>query len=168
MKPLTLTLPVLALSLYLPAAVQAADVMVPAAMQRCSGPDECVMVSNVCGSSCPVLPINKAHEATVQGLYQTRCGATPEDSGACTSGQKLEAACVSGHCTIAYTPPPSAPAGDPMYKPGAYPVPESPVEYQGANDYSEVNDTDGNFSAYDLPKDLVRQNALGQYKIEDQ
>lgn len=144
----------------LPFAAARADIMVPAAMQRCSADDQCVLTASACETSCATLPVNKGQMAAIANIYSKRCGKAPDANGTCTSTQVLEPACINGRCTIGYLP---HSAGD--YKPGAYPVPEAPVAYEGTNDYSSVNDTDGNFSAYSLPPELVRQNMMGQYSF---
>ncbi|MBN8521166.1 MAG: hypothetical protein J0L77_04615 [Alphaproteobacteria bacterium] len=137
------------------------DVRVPAAMQRCAATEDCVMVPHTCASSCGTLPVNKAQLPAIENIYLKQCGKTAESNGTCVASQSFSPACINGRCTIGYLP--TATAED--YKPGAFPVPEAPVPFQGDNDYSSVNDTDGNFSAYDITGATVRQNMLGQYNF---
>lgn len=144
----------------------AADLMVPAAMQRCTSDAECTMVSNSCNNVCADLPVNSANLSTIETLRAQRCtNPATEATQECTTHPPLEAACINNRCTISYAYQTHGDAQD--YKPGAYPVPESPVPSQTTQDYSGVNDRDGNFNAYDLPEDVVRQNALGQYKMQN-
>ena len=156
-------LAVAALSVLSALPARADDVRVPAAMQRCMATEDCTMVSSSCTSSCATLPVNKAQVAAIQAIYAKQCGKAADANGACASDQALTPACINNRCTIGYLP---YSAGD--YKPGAFPVPESPVPMQGGDDYNSVNDRDGNFSAYSLPSEIVKQNMIGQYNFPAQ
>lgn len=140
------------------------DVRIPAAMQRCASNEECIMVPGSCGSSCATLPVNKSQLSAAQAIYAKQCGKAADANGTCASAQTLEPACVSNHCTIA-----SLPVGAGDYKPGAYPIPEAPTPMpSGSENFDNVNDRDGHFSAYDLPPELVKQNMMGQYNFPAQ
>jgi hypothetical protein len=141
-----------------------ADLMVPAAMQRCTADTDCTMISNSCDNSCADMPVNKANLPAIDNLRTQRCGAPTEKANeACTTNPPLESSCINNRCTIGYAYKANGDAKD--YQSGAYPVPETAVPSQATGDYNSVNDKDGSFSAYDLPTDVVRQNALGQYNF---
>lgn len=142
-----------------------ADIMVPAAMQRCTSDADCTMVSNSCANSCADLPVNKANLSAIDALRSQRCGAAAPANEECTTHPPLESSCINNRCTIGYAYKANGDAQD--YQSGAYPVPESPIP-QTTDDYNTVNDRDGGFSAYDMPSDVVRQNALGQYNFPAQ
>lgn len=163
MKKLGLLIFSLALAPAFPA--MATDIMIPATMQRCAADADCTMVSNSCEDSCADLPVNKANVSSIDSLRTQRCGAAkPAEGVACNTNPPLESSCINNRCTIGYAYKNHGDAQD--YQSGAYPVPEKAVPApQGTADYSGVDDRDGSFSAYDLPNDIVRQNALGQYNF---
>ena len=154
-------------ALPLAPAMAAGEVTVPATMQACSSNADCTMVSNTCGTNCASLPVNKSSIASFDTLKAQRCGAQangPENQ-VCHTNPPMGASCVNNRCTVDYA---FKYHSDPQdYKPGAYPVPEKAASPQPtAQNYNGVNDTDGNFSAYNMPADQVRQNVLGQYNFK--
>ncbi|MCB1530572.1 MAG: hypothetical protein H6853_05765 [Rhodospirillales bacterium] len=130
---------------------QAQDLLVPAAMQRCTADADCTLFPASCGDPCTRTPVNKNNMDLLERLKSNRCG---EKSAQCQNPEDFETACLGGRCTAV-----------PAYKPGAYPAAESPVPYQSDNDYTDVNDRDGNFSAYNMPADVIHQNVMGQYNF---
>lgn len=148
-------------------AVASTDIMVPAAMQRCMSNEECTMVSNACASTCATLPVNKGNIAAIDALKSQRCGSvTPPENQVCNTNPPMESTCINNRCTVGYAFKHHADPQD--YKPGAYPVPEKAASpAPESQSYNSVNDRDGNFSAYNMPQETVRQNIMGQYKLQN-
>lgn len=139
----------------------AADVMVASTMQRCTTNEECKLVTNSCADNCGFVPVNTANLPAVEALYQTRCGKAMSANPQCNMNPPISAACINSRCTIDYAYANNAGAKD--YQSGAYPVPEAAVPSKvPAADYSNVNDRDGHFTAYNLPQGEVRQETVGQ------
>lgn len=159
MKKILLT--ILALSpLALAAPAFAADLMVASTMQRCTTNEECQLVTNSCADNCAYVPVNKSNMTALSGLYQSRCGKPMEANPQCNMNPPLKAACINSRCTIDY--PYANNAGAQDYKAGAYAAPEQAVPSKVPGDYSKVNDRNGQFSAYNLPQEDVKQNTVGQ------
>lgn len=138
----------------------AADVMVASSMQRCTTNEECKLVTNSCADNCGFVPVNTSNLPAIETLYQTRCGKPMSANPQCNMNPPISAACINSRCTIDYAYANNAGAKD--YQSGAYPVPEAAVPSQVPGDYSKVNDRTGNFTAYDLPQDAVKQETVGQ------
>lgn len=159
---------IIALSI-LPAgtALASTDILVPATLQSCTSNEQCTMVSNTCTSTCATLPVNKDNLAAVDTLKSQRCGSlTPPENQVCHTNPPMGASCINNRCTVDYA---FKHHSDPQdYKPGAYPVPERPAApAPQTQSFNSVNDTDGNFSAYNMPTETVRQNVLGQYNAQN-
>ncbi len=139
----------------------AADVMVASTMQRCTTNEECKLVTNSCADNCGFVPVNTSNLPAIEALYQTRCGKPMSANPQCNMNPPIAAACINARCTIDYAYANNAGAKD--YQSGAYPVPEAAVPSKvPAADYSNVNDRDGHFTAYNLPQNEVRQETVGQ------
>lgn len=143
-------------------AAAAADVMVTSSMQRCTSDSQCVLVSLDCDDSCDRAPVNESSLPTLDRSFFQRCGRPIMPHNECSVQKDLEAACVNGRCTIGTAYKQAGSAAD--YKSGAYPLPESAVPYEGPSDYDTVDDRSGTFTAYDLPKEVVKQNVMGEYE----
>ncbi len=152
-------LSVLAVGVPLSPVQAASDLMVAAAMQRCSTNEECALVTQSCNDNCGFVPINKANMPALEGQYQQRCGKAMNANPVCNVNPPLKAACINARCTIDYGSTNNASAGD--YTPGAYPITEQPVPSQVQGDYSHVDDRRDGFTAYSLPQNAVRQNTVG-------
>jgi len=129
------------------------DIRVSAIMQRCNAPSECVLVTAECANPCANVPVNETYIPVLGRAYQNRCGAVLNQNMAqCTNNGDIEATCVHGRCTIekAVAQHASAPY-----------VSSADNMSTSMQDYSTIDDTDGNFTAYDLPQDVVRENAVG-------
>lgn len=154
-----ITLPLLALlcaGSSLPAL--ASELMVAAAMQRCTTNEECTLVTNSCQDNCGFVPVNRANMTQLQAQYQSRCGKPMEANPVCNMNPPISAACINARCTIDYAYQNNADAKD--YQSGAYAVPEAPAQNKVQGDYSTVNDRHG-FTAYDLPQTDIRENTVG-------
>ncbi|HEU4838728.1 MAG TPA: hypothetical protein VFS88_04870 [Micavibrio sp.] len=139
----------------------AADIMVASTMQRCTTNEECALVTNSCQDNCGYVPVNRANLPALETLYQSRCNKAMSANPTCNMNPPISAACINARCTIDYAYANNAGAKD--YQSGAYPVPEAPVPSKvPAGAYSNVNDRDGHFTAYDLPQNKVRQDTVGQ------
>jgi hypothetical protein len=139
----------------------AADIMVASTMQRCTTNEECALVTNSCQDNCAYVPINRANLPALETLYQSRCNKAMSANPACNMNPPISAACINARCTIDYAYANNAGAKD--YQSGAYPVPAAPVPSKvPAGAYANVNDRNGHFTAYDLPKNEVRQDTVGQ------
>jgi hypothetical protein len=139
----------------------AADLMVPAAMQRCNTNDDCAMISNSCADGCGSAPANKASMPALLQQYQTKCGVALEAQPKCNMNPPLGSACINGRCTIDYAF--ANHAGPADYKSGAYPVPEAPVPSKVDPAKAPANDRQG-FTAYDMDSENVQEKSLGQIK----
>lgn len=170
MKKILLTLSILATCAYVaPAAAE--DFSVTADMQRCTTNEDCGLISNDCSQNCGFVGVNKAAIAPLQKAFSITCAKNME-TAPCPSASPMSASCVTGQCVasmtqkpVAATPPVSAPA--PVanvqdYKAGAYNVSEPADENKVKGDYTNVEDRDGKFSAYNLPQDEVKQKNVGQ------
>lgn len=149
------------------AALASTDISVPASMQICQSNADCTMVSNTCGDNCADLPVNKGSLAAIDTLKSQRCGgsASGPENQVCHTNPPMSSTCINNRCTVGYAFQHHADPQD--YKSGAYPVPERATQpAPQTQSYNGVNDTDGTFSAYDMPSDQVRQNALGQYNFK--
>lgn len=164
----TLAFTIFALTALPVAALASTDISVPAAMQACTSNADCTMASNTCGDNCADLPVNKNSLAAIDTLKTQRCGSTGAngpDNQVCHTNPPMTSTCINNRCTVGYAFQHHADPQD--YKPGAYPVPErATTPAPQTQSYNSVNDTDGNFSAYNMPQDKVRQNSLGQYNFK--
>jgi hypothetical protein len=139
----------------------ASDIMVASTMQRCATNEECALVTNSCQDNCGYVPVNRANLPALETLYQSRCNKQMASNPTCNMNPPISAACINARCTIDYAYANNAGAKD--YQSGAYPVAAPPVPSKvPAGAYANVNDRDGHFSAYNLPKNEVRQEAVGQ------
>lgn len=139
----------------------AADLMVPAAMQRCAANEDCAMISNTCSDSCGSAPVNKASLPALEQQYQARCGKALNAQPKCTMNPPLNSACINSRCTVDYAF--ANHAGPADYKSGAYPVPEAPVPSKVDPSKAPANDRAG-FTAYDMQGQAVKENTLGEIK----
>lgn len=160
MKSLILAFSILASSALWVGSALASDLMVAAAMQRCTTNEECTLITNSCTDNCGFVPVNKLNMEILGAQYQNRCGKAMTDNPQCNMNPPIAAACINARCTIDYAYANHAAAAD--YKSGAFPTAESPVANAVPNDFKTINDRDGRFTAYDLPSESVRQNMLGQ------
>jgi hypothetical protein len=152
---LTLALP----SFALPASAQTA-VYVSGAMQGCNTNEDCTLVATQCGQACATTPINQNVKAQMEASYESKCGAPISAAGICTNQESYAAACVNNRCTISQAYEYNASAGD-----YSSPTPEKPVPNAvNSSYYNGIDDTDGSFTAYDLPGDEVHKNIMGQYR----
>lgn len=140
-------------------AFAANGLMVAATMQRCVANEDCTLVTQSCSDNCGFVPINKANMAALQSQYQQRCGKDMSANPVCNMNPPMKAACINARCTIDYAYANNASAGD--YQSGAFPVPEQPVQSKVKGDYSNVDDTKGGFSAYNLPQNEVKKETVG-------
>ena len=139
----------------------AADIMVASTMQRCATNEECALVTNSCQDNCGYVPVNRANLPALETLYQSRCNKAMSANPTCNMNPPISAACINARCTIDYAYANNAGAKD--YQSGAYPVAAPPVPSKvPAGAYANVNDRDGHFTAYNLPKNEVKQEAVGQ------
>ncbi len=141
-----------------PAAVHASDLMVAAAMQRCTTNEECTLITNSCADNCGFVPVNKMNLQSLQATYQQRCGKSMEANPQCNMNPPISATCINSRCTIDYAYANNADQKD--YQSGAYPVPEQPVPSQAPASAAPADDRHG-FTAYEMPQDNIRQKSLG-------
>lgn len=159
MKKITLSLfSLLMAGSALPVGASASELMVAAAMQRCTTNEECVLVTNSCQDNCGFVPVNKENMQTLQNEYQARCGKPMEANPTCNMNPPISAACINSRCTIDYAYKNNGSAGD--YQPGAYAVPEAPAPSKVKGDYTKIDDRHG-FTAYDLPQAEVKEKTVG-------
>ncbi|MEM6780302.1 MAG: hypothetical protein AAF569_00405 [Pseudomonadota bacterium] len=157
-------LSVLGMFLLSTSAFAQAEISVTAGMQSCSKHADCGLVATSCLQACSFTPINKLAMSNINARYRDYCGFEAGERPACNITPPLEATCVNNLCTLAQARTYGgfgnayndiAPAtGQPTQ-----PVPRS---------YRTRGEKSGNFTAYDLPQDIVKQNIMGQYRISDQ
>ncbi len=138
---------------------QAADLMVAAAMQRCTTNEECQLVTNSCADSCAFVPVNKTSLELLAQQYAQRCGKAMDSNPPCNMTPPIAAACINQRCTIDYAFANNSSAKD--YQAGAYPTAEKATPDQVKGDYSKVDDKKGGFSAYNLPQNEIKEKTLG-------
>lgn len=146
------------ITLALPA--QGAELKITTGVQACKTAADCTLVTNNCADNCAFIPVSNANLGAAQAMYQARCNKPMDANPKCTMNPPLAAACINARCTIDYAAMGNADKKD--YQSGAYPVPEAATPSKVQGDYSKVDDTKGNFNAYDLPQDTVKQKTVGQ------
>ncbi len=128
-------------------------------MQSCSAHEDCTLVATQCGQACATTPANQQAKVQLEASYTALCGQPATENSVCTSQDSFKAVCMNNRCTISQAYQYNASVGD-----YASPTPERPVANSVSRSYSYVDDTDGSFTAYDLPSDEVHNNIMGQYK----
>lgn len=143
----------------LTAPAMAEGLYIAAPMQSCSAHEDCVMVSTQCGQPCATTPVNQKAKVQLHASYSALCGQPATENAVCTNQDSFQAVCMNNRCTLSQAYQYNASAGD-----YSSPTAERPVQNQVRRSYNNVNDTDGSFTAYDLPSDEVHKNIMGQYR----
>lgn len=141
--------------LLLPLSARAGTVA-PHGSQECTSNEQCVLVSTSCQKSCSTLPVNEQFEEILLQERAQRCGPEVMNTPKCTMHPPLAAMCINNRCTLSYPHNNNSHDGD--YRNGGY---QGDKPYRtGDATHTTRNDKDGNFTAYDLPPQTVKQGVL--------
>lgn len=157
----------LALSLCLLGASSASaqsQISVTAGMQSCNKHADCALVATSCLKACSYTPVNKAAMSNINARYRDYCGFSANERPVCNITPPLEATCENNLCTLVQARTLSgygnayqqshARARTPSYEPTPQYRQRPPM------------DKSGQFTAYDLPTEIVNKNIMGQYRFE--